>query len=85
MAVVNKIKAQAYCDHFERASDNIYAVKKNRPFDIHGVYKATEAYEVELTLDDVIDNEFFNECNILPQDDFFKMMHRRLTCSESIN
>lgn len=59
MAVVNKIKAQAYCDHFERASDNIYAVKKNRPFDIHGVYKATEAYEVELTLDDVIDNDKF--------------------------
>jgi succinate dehydrogenase flavin-adding protein (antitoxin of CptAB toxin-antitoxin module) len=54
MPTINKIKITAYADHHDYAikDDGIFIAKKHRPTDIHGVYKATEAYEVILDIDD---------------------------------
>lgn len=52
--IVNKIKITGYADHKDCAvkDDGIFVAKKIRPTDIYGVYKATEAYEVELHISD---------------------------------
>ena len=54
MPIVNKIKITGYCDDKDYAvkDDGIFIAKKHRPTDIYGVYKATEAYEVELHMSD---------------------------------
>lgn len=54
MPIVNKIKLVGYGDHIDCAieDDGIFIAKKVRPTDIYGVYKATEAYEVELNIND---------------------------------
>lgn len=52
--LVNKIKMTGYCDHRDCAvkDDGIFIAKKHRPTDLKGVYKAVEAYEVELHMSD---------------------------------
>lgn len=51
---VNKIKLTGYADHKDVAikDDGVFIAKRTRPTDIYGVYKAKEAYEVELHIAD---------------------------------
>lgn len=60
---ITKIKMTGYCDHFDYTvkDKGIFVVKKTRPTDIHGVYKATEAYEVELDMNDKEIKDLLNQ------------------------
>ena len=55
MAKVTKIKVTAFCDHIDHAvlTDGVFTAKKHRPFDTKGVYKATEAFQLELDKKDI--------------------------------
>jgi len=57
MATVTKVKATSYIDHRDAAIKDrgVFIAKKNRPQDIHGVYKATTGYKIELNKDDAKD------------------------------
>lgn len=55
MAKVTRIKATGFCDHIDHAvtTEGVFIVKKHRPTDIKGVYKATEAFQLELDAKDI--------------------------------
>ena len=57
MATVNKIKAVGFADHVDMAIQDrgLFTAKKTRMIDIQGVWKATEAYQLNLDAKDMID------------------------------
>lgn len=56
MATITRIKAVGFADHVDMAVQDkgIFTVKKNRMIDIQGVWKATEAYQIDLDTSDMI-------------------------------